>query len=153
MKVYATTNIKDREIYNTMDFDIEGIRSDTDDSGKPVKKFLINRNHWFDSDEFTKSFNPGFCVTVYKYQGGEINEQYNIFDVNRMDKKQLYTALSRTTKLEYIHLNNKEVNNKYLIRRQPILELTNAKFNSLYKNGKIYRIRFDDGKNLYWIYM
>ena len=63
-----------------------------------------------------------------------------------MDKKQLYTALSRTTKLEYIHLNNKEVNNKYLMRRQPNLELTNAKFNGSYRNGKIYRVRFDNGK-------
>ena len=63
-----------------------------------------------------------------------------------MDKKQLYTALSRTTKLDYIHLNNKEVNNKYVNRRQPLLELMNTKFNSLYKNGKIYKVMFDDGK-------
>ena len=27
----------------------------------------------------------------------------------------------------------------------PVLELTNAKFNSLYKEGKIYRVDFDDG--------
>ena len=70
----------------------------------------------------TESFIPSFCVTVYKYQGADINEPYNIYDVNKMDKKQLYTALSRTTKLEYIHLNNKEVNNKYVNRRQPLLE-------------------------------
>ena len=61
-----------------------------------------------------------------------------------MDKKQLYTALSRTTKLDYIHLNNKEVNNKYFDRRQPVLELVNSKFNSLYKNGKIYKVTFDN---------
>ena len=61
-------------------------------------------------------------------------------------KKQLYTALSRTTKLDYIHLNNKEVNNKYENRRQPLLELMNTKFNSLYKNGKIYKVTLDNGK-------
>ena len=61
-----------------------------------------------------------------------------------MDKKQLYTALSRTTKFEYIHINNKELNNKYFNRRQPMLELVNAKFNSLYKNGKIYKVTFDN---------
>ena len=61
-------------------------------------------------------------------------------------KKQLYTALSRTTKLDYIHLNNIEVNNKYVNRRQPLLELMNTKFNSLYKNGKIYKVTFDDGR-------
>ena len=26
------------------------------------------------------------------------------------------------------------------------MELTNSKFNSLYKNGKIYKIMFDDGR-------
>ena len=145
MIVFATTNIKDKEIYNTMEFKIEGIRATIDENEEHIKQFMIERS-WFDLNEFAKSFIPGFCVTVYKYQGGEIDEPYNIYDVNGMDKKQLYTALSRTTKLEYIHLNNKEVNNKYLERRQPILELTNAKFNSLYRNGKIYRVRFDDGK-------
>ena len=145
MSVFATTNIKNMEIYNTMEFAIEGIRDGINELKKPVKYFLI-KSHWFELKEFAQSFIPGFCVTVYKYQGAEINEHYNIYDVNRMDKKQLYTALSRTTKLEYIHLNNKEVNNKYLVRRQPVLEITNAKFNSLYRNGKIYHVTFDDGK-------
>ena len=84
-------------------------------------------------------------MTVYKYQGGTIDEHYNIYDVNRMDKKQLYTSLSRTTKFENIHLNNKELNNKYFNRKSPILELANSRFNSLYKNGKIYKVSFDNG--------
>ena len=45
-----------------------------------------------------KSCIPAFCSTVYKYQGADINEHFNILDVNRMDEKQLYTFLSRTTK-------------------------------------------------------
>ena len=61
-------------------------------------------------------------------------------------KKQLYTALSRTRKFEFIHLNFKELNNRYVTREQPTLELTNSKFNSLYRNGKIYKIMFDDGR-------
>ena len=61
-------------------------------------------------------------------------------------KKQLYTALSRTRKFEFIRLNFKELNNRYVTREQPTLELTNSKFNSLYKNGKIYKIMFDDGR-------
>ena len=56
----------------------------------------------------------------------------------------MYTALSRTTKFEYIHLNNKEIKNKYFNRKQPMLELINSKFNSLYKNGKIYKVTFDN---------
>ena len=95
---------------------------------------------------FAESFIASFCVTVYKYQGADINENYNIYDVNKMDKKQLYTALSRTTKLEYIHLTNKELNNKYFNRKQPTIELINSKFNSLYKNGKIYKITINNDR-------
>ena len=145
MPVLATTNIKDKEIFNTMEFTIEDIKDDRTDDRRSIRNFKIN-DIWFDIKEFSESFIPSFCVTVYKYQGADINEPYNIYDVNKMDKKQLYTALSRTTKLEYIHLNNKEVNNKYVNRRQPLLELMNAKFNSLYKNGKIYQVTFDDEK-------
>ena len=63
-------------------------------------EFLVN-NQMFNKAEFSVSFIPSFCVTVYKYQGADINEDYNIHDVNKMDKKQLYTALSRTTKFKY----------------------------------------------------
>ena len=103
---------------------------------------------WFERGEFSESFIPNFCATVYKYQGADINEPYNVYDVNKMDKKQLYTALSRTTKFDYIHMNNKEINNKYINRKQPILELVNSKFNSLYKNGKVYKVTFDN-KTIY----
>ena len=40
--------------------------------------------------------------------------------------EQLYTELSRTTKSEYIHLNNKEVNSKYFKRKQPSSELLDS---------------------------
>ena len=40
-------------------------------------------------------------------------DHYNILDVNRMNKKQLYTCLSRTTKYEYIHL-DKFLNSIYM---------------------------------------
>ena len=44
-------------------------------------------NNDFLGDEFADSFIPSFCLTVYKYQGGEINTDYNIYDINGMDKK------------------------------------------------------------------
>ena len=134
MPVLATMNIKDKKIVNTMEFKIEEIEGNI---------FKVN-NEWYDIKEFSESFIPSFCVTVYKYQGADIDEPYNIHDVNRMDKKQVYTALSRTTKMEYIHINNKEINNKYFNKKQPVLELVNSKFNSLYRNGKIYKITFDN---------
>ena len=132
--ILATKNIKDKGIFNTMEFIIEEINND---------RFKVN-NDWYDEKEFSELFIPSFCVTVYKYQGADIDEHYNVHYVNRMDKKQLYTALSRTTKFEYIHLNNKEINNKYFNRKQPMLELINSKFNSFYKNGRIYKVTFDN---------
>ena len=140
MPILATENLKDKEIYNTMEFLVEDIYYD-----EFIEDYVFKINdRIFNKKEFSESFIPSFCVTVYKYQGADINEHYNIHDVNRMDKKQLYTALSRTTKFEYIHLNDKETNNKYINRKQPILELVNSKFNSLYKNGKIYKVIFDN---------
>jgi len=65
------------------------------------------------------------------YQGRTINENYNIYDVSRMDKKQLYTAMSRTKQFNYIHINQKELNHVYYNRYQSVLELINSKFNSL----------------------
>ena len=134
MPVMATENLKDHEIFNTMEFLVESISEDT---------FEIDGQQ-FDLKTFSQSFIPSFCVTVHKYQGADINEPYNIFDVEKMDKKLLYTALSRTTKYNYICLDNSKLNTKYVNRKMPFLELTNAKFNSLYSEGKIYKILIDD---------
>jgi len=134
MPIIATTNLKDKEIFNSMEFVVEKIRDNF---------FKVN-NEWYNKEQFSESFIPSFCVTVYKYQGADIDEQYNIYDTERMDIKQLYTSLSRTTRLDYIHLDNNKINNQYFIRRQPILELTNSKFNSLYKDGKIYLVTFSN---------
>ena len=133
----ATVNNKDRKIYNTMEFTLDEI----DSTGTT---FMIN-DEIYDLSEFSRSFIPGFCVTVYKYQGADINENYNIHDVGMMDKKQLYTALSRTTKFEFLHLNFKELNKEYKIRGSPDVELVNVK-NSKYIDGKIYKVTFNDDK-------
>lgn len=92
--------------------------------------------------KFRQCFIPAFCSTVYKYQGADIDEPYNIYNVNRMNIKQLYTALSRTTKLEYIHPDNKSLCKRYLPRSQPVMEVVNSYFNSDYNKGKIYKITF-----------
>lgn len=59
-----------------------------------------------------------------------------------MDIKELYTALSRTTKLEYIHFDDSKLNSIYVTRKQPKLVILNTHFNSGYQNGKIYEITF-----------
>ena len=56
-----------------------------------------------------------------------------------MHKKELYTALSRTTKFEYIQLGKTMLLKSYCNRKLPELELVNSKHNSLFKNGKFMR--------------
>ena len=139
MPVLATTNLKSEEIYNMMEFKVEIINNQTvtiTDTEFPINKFA-------------QSFIPAFCCTVYKYQGADINQPYNIYNVNRMDKKQLYTALSRTTKLEFIHMKNSALNDIYTTRKQPIMEVINSYFNSDYNNGKIYEIEFENCDKVY----
>ena len=76
----ATTNIKDKDIYNTMEFTIEDIQNNNCESNKRQdnKKFMINKE-WFDIKEFSESFIRSFCVTVYKYQGEQISMSHTIF--------------------------------------------------------------------------
>ena len=63
-----------------MEFNIEEINENN----------VIVNSACFDMADFRSSFIPAFCCTVYKYQGASIKEQYNIYDVNRMEKKQHY---------------------------------------------------------------
>ena len=114
-----------------MELKIRGIKIVKDDK---YPTFLINGEE-FTMEEFSKSFISSFCLTGYKYEGG---------DVNRMDKKQFYTSLSRTTKFKFIRLDETMLLKSYQIRRLPELELINAKHNSLYKNSKICGITFDN---------
>ena len=66
-----------------------------------------------------------------------------------MDKKQSYTALSRTRKLDLIHLNNNAMNKIYVTREQPKMEIVNSYFNSDHNNGKIYKIKFENCDKVY----
>ena len=139
MPFLATKNLKEDRVFNMMEFKLEDIRR------KSGLEFLI-AGKWYGLDVFASSFIPAFCVTVYKYQGADIDEDYNIYDVGLMDKKQLYTALSRTTKLKYIHLCNKEVKKRYFVRKQSEEEIAKTSVDPKYNSGKIYKIKFSNGE-------
>ena len=138
MPLIATQNLKKNEIFNMMEFTLDMISEDDDGN----LNFKVN-DIWFDKNTFRESFLPNFCNTVYKYQGGKINENYNIFDTDRMDVKELYTALSRTTKIEYIHLNPQKINRYYREQPQDQMIILNSYFNADYQNGKIYHVTFE----------
>jgi len=98
----------------------------------------------FPIEEFQQNFTLAFCITVYRYQGGDINEPYNIYDCEIMDKRQMYTALSRTRKFEYIHCVIDPKKQYYNRKRKiGVRKITTSR----YSLGKIYHIT--DGKNHY----
>ena len=121
-----------------MEYQIDNI--DTNNKGQLY--FYIN-NGIFSQNEFRENFLANFCNTVYKFQGGKIDEHYNIFDTHKMDVKEMYPALSRTTKLEYIHVNWEKLCKYYKERKQDEFVIKNAYFNSDFQNGKIYHVTFE----------
>lgn len=54
--------------------------------------------------EHLKDFDYAFCATTHKSQGRTINEEYNIYEVSKMDFRLLYVALSRARSLDQIHI-------------------------------------------------
>lgn len=96
-------------------------------------------------DMFRSNFIVNYCMIVYKTQGGTIDEPYSILDASFMDKKQLYTALSRARAKSQVEVASGSLRKWYGIRREPPLELTNYRFNAPYQNGKIYKMEFSDG--------
>ena len=86
---------------------------------------------------------------MHKYQGGKIDEHYNIYDTHRMNVKEMYTCLSRTTKLEYIHLDNKKKCWWYREREQANMVIINSYFNDDHQNGKIYQVTFQNNDKIY----
>ena len=67
-----------------------------------------------------------------------------------MDVKEMYTSLSRTTKLEYIHLDNKKICKRYREREQDNMIIRNSYFNADYQNGEIYEVTFELNSNYHF---
>ena len=65
-----------------------------------------------------------------------------------MDKKQLYTALSRTTKLDHIYLDTTKLNPECEISMPPRCVTVNSYFNDDYHNGQIYKITFEHNNKI-----
>lgn len=105
MQFLVTTNLAKRDIFNMMEFK----QTKIDHEAKDNLLFMFG-DKVFEHSVFAESFIQAFCVTVCKYQGGTIKKPYNISDVEKMNKKQLYTALPRRTNLDYIQLSNKKLN-------------------------------------------
>lgn len=146
MPLIADVNIKYADIVNSENYTL----TDISDDGT---LFTINHHYMVKNvdtvfscplEVFTHSFLPAFCVTVHKYQGSEIDEPYNIYEVEKMHKKLVYTALTRATKHEYIHADI----GCFCYCYQPLRDVryqVYGKMHTKYYMGKLYQVAFNDG--------
>jgi len=83
---------------NNEDFIVTGIN--------PEKITIKNERNEVKIDRKTlkENFKVFYACTVHKAQGMTIDFEFTIYGFNRMCPSMLYTALSRSTKLEYINL-------------------------------------------------
>lgn len=56
-------------------------------------------------DDFQSLFHVAYAITVHRSQSSSFDFAYAIYEYGRMNKNLRYTALTRTTKKEYVHLN------------------------------------------------
>ena len=89
-------NIHSGDTFRVVEFDEQTIslRRDSDEVGFDLPR----------TDSFVYSFNPSYCMTVHASQGQTFARPYCLWETEMYDRKMLYTALSRSTKLENIHV-------------------------------------------------
>jgi predicted GIY-YIG superfamily endonuclease len=82
-------------------------------------------------------------MTTHKCQGVTIHGHYNIYESERMSADVLYTAMSRGTKREYVHLVSKKSGRYYESSRADSVLVAHEPIKM--KTGRIYRIDLSDG--------
>ena len=128
---------KDLGIYKTQTWEVKAITKD---------KIYLLRNGvevYLNKSQFKSIFNYAFAMTCQKAQGITIDGHYNIYEAQRMSADVLYTAMSRGTKREFVHIVSKRGGRYYessradsvLVRHEPIKM----------KTARIYRIDLGDG--------
>ena len=104
--IISYKNNKKYDIYNNQTFDITRI----DKKKKTFYIMIEGKEEEFKVSEFSNQFLLAFCITIHCSQGQTYSEKYTIYDWNhpRFNKKLAYVALSRSTKYEYIQINERE---------------------------------------------
>jgi DNA replication protein DnaC len=114
LPLICVKNVKALDICNSERFELCGLdQSEIPEKTTSFKKslplFVIKNSEKelkLNIIEFFNYFSVGYAMTVHKAQGQSIDEHFTIWEVNnpRVNEKWLYTALTRATKLEYIHI-------------------------------------------------
>ena len=99
MPLIARRNRKDLNIFNNERFICEMIKSN---------KIIIKNDNGDKIDvnieDINKLFYLGFCFTTHRAQGETINEDYTIYEWDKMNTKLRYVALSRSTDKKYMNI-------------------------------------------------
>lgn len=98
MKLVGMTNIKEKCIFNSELYEITRVGHSYINLKSETGKHLSI------SHKLLRHFDYGYSMTMYRVQGSSIDEPYNIQQINMMSKREMYTALSRATKYEYLNL-------------------------------------------------
>jgi hypothetical protein len=81
---------------------------------------------------FKKKIKLGYCSTIHKYQGSTISVPFNIYEVNKFDRKLCYTALTRATTYKNIHIDSWIEKFRKTIIDYEIIDITNKNTNHIY---------------------
>ena len=153
------SNISDKHICKSQFYYIVEIKNDNISiseslNGEPIKDKDGNIL-WFDNKPKTNpmktdnlpyyNLDPGFCTTVYKWQGSTIHEPYDIYNIESMTFNEVYTALSRATKLDDINFNSTISFNK---AKRLIYHYYVSKSELLYIEKNYIKYYYDQNKTL-----
>lgn len=123
--------------YNSQRFQIVDLDSDSVE----IKREQDKKRFSLSTASLEEYFDLGFCVTVHKIQGGEIDQPYNIYEAHRMDKRLFYTTISRGITLDHVHF---EYCGKTFYNKRIGLESINRKIKNTNSIGIIYQIKEGD---------
>ena len=145
MPLIARENIKKKggqivnsEKFTLMKIDEKGalLRNDSrQDDGKEV---LVT----VPTARLNDTFRYGWCETIARWQGGELDFLYNIVQVALMTYNDLYTALSRTRKWEYVCFNSDESRGKVFEHVKYPFKCRQLEYTQRIEEGFIYEKRF-----------
>lgn len=98
-KLVGINNVKTLKIWNSELYVIQKI-----DDNKCVLKSETGNIINVSTKILNSNFDYGYALSVYKYQGSSINEKYNIVNTEDMNKRELYTAMSRATNFDNLNI-------------------------------------------------
>ena len=103
--VMSCCNVKLLDIVNNEAFEVIKIENENENEGSITLKSKLKNNviKWSFKD-FNKFFVVAHAITVHKSQGQTFNFKFMIHETHLMSKRMLYTALTRTTDKNLIHI-------------------------------------------------